>query len=101
MQQVRNELVVALEVQIADVEENDIVTGFATLAQNLDRPSMALEKRVKMLGDKRQLDHFCQRTIRQFWNNSRREAVLWRGLDNQRELSCGLDQFHSGFRRWI
>jgi len=50
VQQIGNELVVALEIHIADVEENNTVAGLDAFAQNFDRPAVPFEKRPKMLG---------------------------------------------------
>ena len=51
MQQIRDELVVALEVEIADVKENHAVDGFGRAAKNFDGFAVAFEQRAEVFSD--------------------------------------------------
>jgi hypothetical protein len=101
VQEIRYEFVVALEIQIADVEENNAVARFNPLAQNFDRLAVPFEKRLEMLGDQRQLYHFTQRTVSQLGNDSRRQAVFRRRFNHQGESGRRLYHFDGRFRRQI
>src|SRR6266436_608326 len=57
VQQIGNELVVALEIQIAYVEKDHAILRLAALPEDVDRLAVALEQRPQMLGYQRQLDH--------------------------------------------
>src|SRR5205814_6820768 len=95
------ELVVALKIHVADIEENDAATRFDPFTQNLNRPAMPFEKRPKMLRHQRQSHHFTQRAVGQIWNDSCRQAVFWRSFNHQSELCRRLGQFDGRLRRRI
>ena len=63
VQKIRNEFVVAFEVEVADVKENHAVNGFGALAKNFDGFAMAFEQRPEVFGDEGQLHHFGERAI--------------------------------------
>src|SRR5580692_894810 len=86
MQQIGDELVVALEVEVADVKENHAVDSFGALAKNFNGFAVAFEQRPEMFGDQRQLDHFGERSISQLGNDARWQTVLWRRFNDQAKL---------------
>ena len=53
MKQIGDELVVTLEVQVADVEEDYVVAGFGALAKNVDRAAVAVKEQEFSVGQKR------------------------------------------------
>ena len=63
VQHVRNEFVVALDIQVAQVEIDDAAANFRALPYQIDRPVMPLEQRPEMPRDDRQLDHFRERKL--------------------------------------
>src|SRR5229473_2728974 len=63
VQQIRYEFVVALKVEIANVEKNDAIARFDAFAQNFDGAAVALEKRGKVLGRLGKLDGGLRRGI--------------------------------------
>ncbi len=101
VQQIGYELVVAFEIQIAYVEENNAVARFAPLAQNFNRFAVPLEKRSKMLGHQRQLHHFAERPVSEFGNDSRRQAIFRRCFNHQRQLRRRLGKLDRRLRRRI
>src|SRR5690348_10493615 len=101
MQQVRNELVVAFQVQIADVKKDNLVSRFRTLAENFNRAAMTLEQGAQVFRHERQPDHFSERTIGQLWNNASREAVFRRRLNHEGQLRGGFGDFHGSLRRRV
>src|SRR5229473_5186525 len=101
VQQIRYEFVVALKVEIANVEKNDAIARFDAFAQNFDGAAVALEERAKMLGHQRELHHFTQRAVGQLRNDARRQAVFRRGFNHQGELRGRLGKLDGRLRRRI
>ncbi len=58
VQEIGNKFVVALEVEVGDIEEDDAIAGVTALAKNLDGLAVALEQGAEMLGHDGKLDHF-------------------------------------------
>src|SRR5882724_3028323 len=100
VQQIRNEFVVALEVQVAHIEENHAVFRLGPLPQYLDRLPVSFQKRSKMLRHNRQLNHFLQRLVRQLPNDLRWHSIFGGRFDHERQLRRRFLQFHRRLRRW-
>jgi hypothetical protein len=98
VKQVWDEFVVALEIQIANVKENNAVARFAPLPQNLNRTLVPFQQRSQVFRNNRELHHFAQRCVRQMTDDLRRHAVFRRRFDHQRQLRRGLLQFHGRLR---
>ena len=101
MQQIRDEFVVALEIQIADVKKNHTIARFDALAQNLNGLAVPFEQRPKIFGHLRPLHHLTERVVRQVRNDSRRQSIFRRSFDDQGELRRRLGKFHSRLGRRI
>ena len=101
MEKIRNELVVTLEVEVADVEENHSILGFGALAKDFDGAAMAFEERTEMFGDDGEFDHFGERAIGKFGDDSGGQAVFGSGFDDKAELRGRLCEFDGGLRRGI
>src|SRR6266849_3145169 len=80
IEQVRDELVVALEVLVAHVEEDNAVASLSALAQQFNRALVALEQRPDQPGH---------------------QARLGGRFDHQRKLRGRLGQPHGGLRRGV
>src|SRR5258706_3012657 len=90
MQQVRNELVVAFQIQIAHIKKDYVVARLCALAKNVNRAAMALEQRAQVFCHQRQLDHFRERAIRQLRNYEHGQSVLRGGFNHIRKLRLRL-----------
>jgi hypothetical protein len=101
MQKIGNEFVVALEVEVADVKENDAVNGFGALAKNFDGAAMAFEERAEVFRDDGKFDHFGERAISELGNDTGGQAVFWSGFYDQAKLRGRLSEFDGGFRSGI
>src|SRR5947199_7469043 len=86
MQVVRNELVVALEILISDVEEKRSVFRFNTLLQNCNRPLMPLQQGFQQRRDKRLLQDVRQWLCGKQRNQARDKSVILRRFDDHRQL---------------
>src|SRR5713226_3326450 len=101
IEQVRDELVVALEVLVAHVEEDNAVASLSALAQQFNRALVALEQRPEQPGHARQPHHLRQRPRRQLRDEPRHQAGLGGCFDHQRKLRGRLGQAHGGLRRGV
>src|SRR5579883_1071159 len=98
-EQIRNEFVVAFEVEIADVEKNYRIHDLRALLQQFHRALVALEQRRKMLRDQRELDHLGHGADGEVWNQARYKARLRSRFDHQSQLRGGFGQGDRGLRR--
>ena len=101
MQQVGDELVVALHVEVAYVEEDDSVARPASFAQDLNRAPVPRKQRLEMLGDRGQAHHLGERAVGDFGDESGDERVFGRGLNDKGELRGRLGELDGGLRRGV
>ena len=67
-EQIGNEFVVALQIEVADVEEYDSAQRFCTFPQHRNGTLVPLEQRPEMPRDDRKLYDFTQGPLRKFRN---------------------------------
>src|ERR1700730_2141123 len=78
MKIIGNELVVALEIVVGDVEENSSVLALRALLQNVDRHFMTFEQWSKKRSDKRRFQNLLERFDRKQGNQIGHEALIRR-----------------------
>src|SRR5208282_4483694 len=86
MQVVRNELVVAFEVEVGDIEENRAVFFYRALPQNLDGTPVAFEQRRQDGGYEWLLENFGERVVREQRNHALNEVAISGGFDGHGQL---------------
>ena len=98
MKIIRNELVVALEIVVGDVEENSPILALGALLQNVDRHFVTFEQGTKKRSDKRCFQNLLERLDRKQGNQVGYEPLIWRGLDHHGQLHGRRLHFDRGFR---
>src|SRR5438045_9397042 len=96
MQVLRNELVVALEILISDVEEKRSVFRFNTLLQNCNRPLMPLQQGLQQRRDNRLLQDGRQWLCGKQRNQARDKSIILRRFDDLSQLHSMISTFNSG-----
>src|SRR5215472_18263969 len=79
MQIVRNELVVAFQILVGDIEEDGAVLALGTFLENSHGEFVTLEKRRQQRTDERLFQDFAERLGGQQGNQVGDESVIWRG----------------------
>src|SRR2546427_640742 len=101
MKQIGDELVVTLEVPVADVKEDYALAGVGALAHHVNRTLMAFEQGPEVLHHRRQVHNLRERPRGQTRNQPRGQARLGCRFDYQRELRGRFHEFHGGLRRGV
>ena len=100
MEEIGNEFVVALEVEVADVEEDDGVAGIETIAKDINGTEVADEQGAEVSLDHGDFDHFGHAASGDFWDELGDEVFDRCGFDDESKLHGGLGEIDGGLGRW-
>src|SRR5207302_3246317 len=99
-EQIRDELVVAFQVEIADIEKNHRIERLGALSQHLDGTLMSFEQWTEMPCNERKFYYVGHGTLRELRDQARHQPRFRRCFDHQCHLGRRFGQGHRRFRGW-